>query len=199
MLAAIPSVILGLWGILVLVPAVRSFDEWVLDNFGKDIPLLSGPPFGIGFLTAGIILSIMILPIITSLSREMIRAVPKDQSEAMLALGATRWEAIRGAVLPYCRSGLLGAIILGMARAMGETMAVAMVIGNSYDVTTDLFNSGSTISSWLAGHFGEASPGSVEEGALIELALVLLGMSLFVNILARLMVQRMSSGLRVRT
>ena len=132
MLAAIPSVIIGLWGLFVLVPFVRSpIESWLGSKLGF-LPLFQGPPFGVGFLAAGIILAIMVIPIITAVSRDAMRAVPDQQREAMLALGATRWEMIRRAVLPYCRSGLVGAIILGLGRALGETMAVTMVIGNAY-------------------------------------------------------------------
>jgi len=193
MLAAIPSVIIGLWGIFVLVPFVRSpVETWLGSNLGF-LPLFDGPPFGVGFLAAGIILAIMIIPIITATSRDIIRAVPDNQQEAMLALGATRWEAIKGAVLPYCRSGLLGAVILGMGRALGETMAVTMVIGNAYGITTSLFAPGNTIASKIASEFNEAS-GDVYIGSLVELALILLAISLIVNVLARFLVWRISRG-----
>lgn len=192
MIAAIPSVILGLWGIFVLVPFVRSIEKWLGDDLGS-VPLFHGPPFGVGFLAAGMILAIMIIPIITAISRDIIRAVPANQSEAMLALGATPWEAIRGAVLPYCRSGLLGAVILGMGRALGETMAVTMVIGNAYRITPSLFSPGNTIASKIANEFNEAS-GDVYIGSLVELALILLGISLIVNVLARLLIWRITHG-----
>ena len=139
------------------------------------LPFFQGPPFGLGFLSAGIILAIMIIPIITAISRDAMKAVPDDQREAMLALGATRWEMIKKAVLPYCRSGLVGAIILGLGRALGETMAVTMVIGNSYKLTASLFSPGATIASKIASQFGEASSG-VFVGSLIELALILFGL-----------------------
>jgi phosphate transport system permease protein len=193
MLAAIPSVILGLWGVFVLVPFVRSpMETWLGDHLGF-IPLFHGPLFGVGFLAAGIILAIMIIPIITATSRDIIGAVPSSQSEAMMALGATRWEAINGAVLPYCRSGLLGAVILGMGRALGETMAVTMVIGNAYRITPSLFAPGNTIASKIANEFNDAS-GDVWIGSLVELALILLAISLIVNVLARLLVWRMTRG-----
>lgn len=193
LLAAVPSVILGLWGIFVLVPFVRSPIETTLGDRLGFLPFFEGPPFGIGFLAAGMILSIMIIPIITATSREVIRAVPAHQYEAMLALGGTRWEAIRGAVLPYCRSGLVGAVILGMGRALGETMAVTMVIGEAYRVSPSLFSPGSTISSKIASEFNEAS-GEVYIGMLVKLALILLGISLAVNILARLLIRRYAGG-----
>jgi phosphate transport system permease protein len=193
MLAAIPSVIMGLWGLFVLVPFVRDTIEkgWVGRNLGF-MPLFQGPPFGLGFLAAGIILAIMVIPIITAMSRDVMRAVPGSQREAMLALGATRWEMIRRAVLPYCRSGLVGAVILGLGRALGETMAVTMVIGNKYILTPSLFSPGTTIASKIAGEFGEAT-GDVFIGSLVELALVLFAVTLLVNVIARLMVWRLTA------
>jgi phosphate transport system permease protein len=192
MLAAIPSVIIGLWGIFVLIPFVRNpVESWLGSKLGF-LPLFQGPPFGVGFLAAGLILAIMIIPIITAVSRDAMRAVPNQQREAMLALGATRWEMIRQAVLPYCRSGLVGGIILGLGRALGETMAVTMVIGNSYKLTASLFSPGTTIASKLASEFGEAS-GGVFIGSLIELALILFVVTLLVNVGARLLVWRMTT------
>jgi phosphate transport system permease protein len=192
MLAAIPSVIIGLWGLYVLVPFIRSpIETWLGGHLGF-LPLFRGPPFGVGFLAAGIILALMIIPIITAVSRDAIRAVPDHQREAMLALGATRWETIRRAVLPYCRSGLAGATILGLGRALGETMAVTMVIGNAYKLTPSLFSPGATIASKIASEFGEASSG-LFIGSLVELALVLFGITLLVNVVARLLVWRLTA------
>jgi phosphate transport system permease protein len=191
MLAAIPSVIIGLWGIYVLVPVIRNPVEIWLQNALGIIPLFQGPRYGVGFLSAGVILAIMIIPIITAICREAIKAVPQNQREAMLALGATRWEMINKTVLPYCRSGLVGAIILGLGRGLGETMAVTMVIGNGYLVTASLFSPGTTIASKIASSFSEAS--GLEVASLIELALILFVVTLVVNILARVMVWRMSS------
>jgi phosphate transport system permease protein len=192
MLAAIPSVIIGLWGLFVLVPFVRDpIEKWLGANLGF-IPLFQGPPFGLGFLAAGIILAIMVIPIITAMSRDVMQAVPSSQREAMLALGATRWEMIRGAVLPYCRSGLVGAVILGLGRALGETMAVTMVIGNKYVLTPSLFSPGTTIASKIAGEFGEAT-GNLFIGSLVELALVLFAVTMLVNVIARLMVWRLTA------
>jgi len=189
MLAAIPSVIIGLWGLFVMVPFIRDpIEKWLGSNLGF-LPFFQGPPFGVGFLSAGIILAIMIIPIITAISRDVMSAVPATQREAMLALGATHWEMITGAVLPYCRSGLVGAVILGLGRALGETMAVTMVIGNSYKLTLSLFSPGSTIASKVASEFSEAS-GDLYIGSLITLALVLFGITLVVNIIARLLVWR---------
>ena len=191
MLAAIPSVIIGLWGIFVLVPFMRPIERWLGGHLGF-IPLFHGQVFGIGFLTAGVILALMIIPIISAVSRDAIRAVPDHQREAMLALGATRWETIRRAVLPYCRSGLVGATILGLGRALGETMAVTMVIGNAYKLTPSLFSPGTTIASKIANEWGEASSGLLV-GSLVELALVLFAVTLLVNVVARLLVWRMTA------
>ncbi len=189
MLAAIPSVIIGLWGLYVMVPFIRDpIETWLGSNLGF-IPIFSGPPFGVGFLSAGIILAIMIIPIITAVSREVVAAVPLTQREAMLALGATRWEVITRSVLPFCRSGLVGGVILGLGRALGETMAVTMVIGNAYALTPSLFSPGATIASKIASEFNEAS-GDLYIGSLIELALVLFAITLLVNIIARLLVWR---------
>ena len=192
MLAAIPSVIIGFWGLFVLVPVIRSpVESWLGSNLGF-LPLFQGPPFGVGFLAAGIILAIMVIPIVTAVSRDAIRAVPDSQREAMLAVGATRWETIRQVVLPYCRSGLVGAVILGLGRALGETMAVTMVIGNSYRLTASLFSPGATIASKIASEFGEASSG-LFVGSLVELALILFAVTLLVNVVARLLVWRMTA------
>ena len=192
MLAAIPSVIIGLWGLFVLVPFVRTtLESWLGNKLGF-LPLFQGPPFGVGFLAAGIILAIMVIPIITAMSRDAMRAVPDQQREAMLALGAPRWEMIRKAVLPNCRSGLVGAIILGLGRALGETMAVTMVIGNSYTISSSLFSPGNTIASKIALEFSEASSG-VFVGSLVELALILFGITLVVNVIARVLLWRMTA------
>jgi phosphate transport system permease protein len=192
MLAAIPSVIIGLWGLFVLVPAIKPVEVW-LSNRLAFLPIFKGTILGgLSFFSAGIILTFMVIPIITAVSRDAIKAVPDTQREAMLALGATRWETIRRAVLPYCRSGLVGAIILGLGRALGETMAVTMVIGNADKLTAFLFSPGSTIASKIASNFGEASSG-ILIASLIELALILFGITLLVNVIARVLVWRMTS------
>ena len=191
MLAAIPSVIVGLWGLFVLVPVVRNpIESWLGTHLGN-LPFFTGPPFGFGFLAAAIILAIMIIPIITAMSRDVLRAVPSSQREAMLALGATRWETINKAVLPYGRSGLVGAVMLGLGRALGETMAVTMVIGNGYRLPLSLFSPATTVASKLASDFGESSGLSLS--SLIELALILFVITLAVNVVARLLVWRMTS------
>ncbi len=192
MLAAIPSVIIGLWGLFVLVPFVRvHIESWLGSKLGF-LPFFQGPPFGVGFLSAGIILSIMVTPIITAICRDAINSVPNEQREAMFALGATRWETIKHVVLPYCRSGLVGAVILGLGRALGETMAVTMVIGNNYSLTASLFSPGSTIASKIADEFNEAT-GDLFIGSLVGLALVLFAVTLVVNVAARFMVWKMAA------
>ncbi len=193
LLAAIPSVILGLWGIFVLIPWVRGSVEPALGRALGWTPLFSGPAYGIGMLAAGIILAIMVIPIISSVARDVMLAVPQDQREAMYALGATRWEMIRGAVLPYGRAGIIGAVILGLGRALGETMAVTMVIGNRPQIVASLFQPGYTIAAALANEFSEASS-SLYLSALIEMALVLFVMSLLVNAAARRLVSRVTSS-----
>lgn len=191
MLAAIPSVVFGLWGIYVMVPWVRDPVEMFLGDHLSFIPLFDGPPFGVGMLAAGMILAIMILPIITAIARDVILAVPSSQREAMLALGATKWEVISRAVLPYCRSGLVGAAILGLGRALGETMAVTMVIGKGYNITASLFQPASSAASTLASEFNEATY-DLYISALVELGLILMAITLLVNILARLLVWRIA-------
>jgi phosphate transport system permease protein len=192
MLAAIPSVIIGLWGLFVLVPAIKPVETWLSANFSF-IPIFNGTVLGgLSFFTAGIILSFMVIPIITAVSRDAIKAVPDSQREAMLAVGATRWETISWVVIPYCRSGLVGAVILGLGRALGETMAVTMVIGNADKLTAFLFSPGTTIASKIASNFSEASSG-VFIGSLVELALILFAVTLLVNVVARVLVWRMTS------
>lgn len=188
MLAAVPSVVWGLWGIFVLVPALRAtLFPWLQKGLGF-LPLFQGPIYGIGLLTSGIILAIMILPIVTSVSREVLRSVPNLQREAAYALGATRWEVTRIAVLSYARRGLFGAAVLGLGRALGETMAVTMVIGNMPFIGWSLFHPGSTLASVIANEFTEAD-GDLYLSSLFELGLVLLGVTILVNILAQLMVR----------
>ena len=187
MLAAVPSVVYGLWGIFVLVPWLR---DWVQPALGRTLgflPLFQGPPYGIGMLAAGLILSIMIVPYITAVSREVLLAVPGSQREAALGLGATRWETTRIAVLRYGRSGLMGAILLGLGRALGETMAVTMVIGNRPEVSVSLFAPGYTMASVLANEFTEATS-DLYVSALVEIGLLLLVVTVLVNGLARLLV-----------
>ena len=192
LLAAVPSVILGLWGIFVLAPWVRSAVEPALSAGLGWLPLFSGPQYGVGLLAAGIILAIMIIPIVSSVSRDVLRAVPAEQREAMYALGATRWEVISRAVVPYGRVGITGAVILGLGRALGETMAVTMVIGNRPQIPLSLFQPAYTIAAVLANEFSEATT-DLYLSALIEMALVLFAVSLIVNALARWLVARVTA------
>jgi phosphate transport system permease protein len=188
LLAAVPSVILGLWGIFVMVPWLRvHLFPWLRSAFGF-LPLFQGPIYGVSVLAGGIIIAIMILPIITSVSREILRSVPGLQREAAYALGATRWEVTRIAVLSYARKGLFGAIILGLGRALGETMAVTMVIGNRPEIAKSLFAPGYTLASVVANEFTEATT-DVYLNALFELGLVLLGLTIVVNALAQLLLK----------
>ncbi len=191
LLAAIPSVVYGLWGVFVLAPFLRdTVESWIADTFGW-IPFLAGPTYGIGLFSAGVILAIMILPTIISISREVIRSVPDSQREAMVALGATRWETIAKAVLPFARSGIVGAVILGLGRALGETMAVTMIIGNGQNVPTRLFDQAQTIASKIATTFNEATAG-LQVSSLIALGLILLVITILLNIVARLLVWRVA-------
>jgi phosphate transport system permease protein len=193
LLAAIPSVILGLWGIFVMVPWLRShLFPGLRDVFGF-LPLFRGPIYGVSMLAGGIIIAIMILPIITSIAREIFRQVPGLQREAAYALGATRWEVIRIAVLGYAKKGLWGALILGLGRALGETMAVTMVIGNRPDIAASLFAPGYTLASVIANEFAEATS-TIYLHALFEIGLVLLGITLLVNALAQLLIKTTGGG-----
>ena len=200
LLAAIPSVVIGLWGVFVLSPILRvTIEDWIAGSIGRVIPVFAGPSFGVGIFAAGVILAIMILPTIVSISREVINAVPTSQREAMLALGATRWETTTRAVLPYARSGIVGAVMLGLGRALGETMAVTMVIGNNPQVPTRLFDQGQTIASQIATTFSEASIG-LQTSSLIALGLTLLVMTIVLNVAARILVRRIAGdGVGVAT
>lgn len=191
MLAAIPSVILGLWGIFVMIPWLREYPfPWLRELFGWT-PFFTGPIYGPSMLAGGIIIAIMILPIITSVSREILRSVPNLQREAAYALGATRWEVTRIAVLSYARKGLFGAVILGLGRALGETMAVTMVIGNTPQIAASLFKPGYTLASVIANEFTEATT-DVYVAALFEIGLVLFGVTIVVNLLAQLLLKTMT-------
>ncbi len=193
LLAAIPSVVYGLWGIFVLVPWCRKVLEPFLNKWFGFIPLFQGPMFGIGMLSAGIILAIMVVPYISSVSREVMLAVPYTQREAALALGSTKWEAIRMGVLRYCSSGILGAVILGLGRAIGETMAVTMLIGNTPQIKASIFEPAHTMASVIANEFSEATS-TMYLSVLIQIGLVLLVISLLVNIAARLLVWTVAKG-----
>lgn len=186
LLASIPSVVYGLWGIFVLAPWLRTTVQPILGALFGFLPFFQGPAYGVGMLAAGIILAIMVAPLISGVSREVLMAVPNSQREAALALGATRWEAIRIAVLSYGRSGIIGAIILGLGRALGETMAVTMVIGNRPEIAASLFAPGYTMASVIANEFTEATS-DFHLAALIEIGLLLFGVTIIVNTLARLL------------
>jgi len=193
MLAAVPSVIFGLWGIFVLIPWLRDhLFQWLKHTLGF-LPLFQGPIYGVSMLAGGIIVAIMILPIVTSISREILRSVPDLQREAAYALGATHWEVIRVAVLSYARRGVFGAAVLGLGRALGETMAVTMVIGNRPEVSASLFAPGYTLASVIANEFTEATT-DLYLNALFELGLVLFVLTVVVNILAQLMLRTLTGG-----
>jgi len=193
MLAAVPSVIWGLWGIFVLVPWLRTSVYPLLQKTLGFLPFFRGPIYGIGMLTGGVIVAIMILPIVTSVSREVLRSVPNLQREAAYGLGATRWEVTRIAVLSYARRGLFGAAVLGLGRALGETMAVTMVIGNTPQIAASLFAPGYSLASVIANEFTEATT-PLYLNALFELGLVLLGLTIFINVLALVMVRAITSA-----
>ncbi len=194
LLAAVPSVILGLWGIFVMVPWLREhLFPWLRATFGF-LPMFQGPIYGVSLLAGGMIIAIMILPIITSVSREILRSVPDLQREAAYALGATRWEVTRIAVLSYAKKGLLGAVILGLGRALGETMAVTMVVGNRPEIAASLFAPGYTMASVVANEFTEATTDIYLSG-LFEIGLVLLGVTVLVNALAQLLLKAFSGPL----
>ena len=193
LLAAIPSVIYGLWAIFVLVPLMSGYVEPFLGKTLGWTGLFTGAPYGIGMLAAGIILAVMIIPIISSIAREVLMVVPQHQREAVLALGATRWEMIRVGVLRNARAGIVGGIILGLGRALGETMAVTMVIGNRPDIAKSLFAPGYTMASVLANEFSEAT-GDTYLSALVEIGLALFVVTIIVNALAQLLVWTVTRG-----
>ena len=193
LLAAIPSIVYGLWGVFVLVPLVRKL-EVLTPAWARKLPLFSGPPLGVGMLSAALILAVMVIPFTSSVAREVLKAVPVTQREAAYALGATRWEAILVA-LRYGRTGILGAVILGLGRAIGETMAVTMVIGNSPTVTPSLFAPQYTMAAVIANEFTEAAD-DLYLSALIEIGLVLFAITLVINILSRLLIWSVNREVR---
>jgi phosphate transport system permease protein len=197
LLAAIPSVVYGLWAVFKLVPLLRDYVNPLLIKLFGWTGLFSGPNMGIGMVAAGVILAIMILPLISSLTREVMSAVPHSQREAVLALGATRWEMIRMGVLRNARIGIVGSIILGLGRALGETMAVTMVIGNTPQIAKSLLATGTSMASVIANEFNEASD-DLYRSALIEIGLALFVVTILVNILARLLVWGVTRGAPAR-
>jgi phosphate ABC transporter permease protein PstC len=198
LLAAVPSVVYGLWGIFVLIPKLKPAEQWFADAFGF-LPFVGGNVAGPNYFIAGLILAIMILPIVSAISREVMSTVPPDLKEASLALGATRWEMIRMAVLPYSRSGITGAAMLGLGRAIGETIAVTLVIGNSPTIGKQLFDQGYTLAAVIANEFGEAANDKVHAGALIAAGLVLFILTLIINAAARALVRRAEKSARPPT
>ncbi len=195
LLAAVPSIVYGLWGIFVLVPIVRRAEiltpEWL-----RSVPLFTGPPLGVGMLSAALILAIMVIPFISSVAREVLRAVPQAQREAAYALGATRWEAIRMAMF-YARTGIIGAVMLGFGRALGETMAVTMLIGNSPQISWSLYAPQYTMAAVIANEFSEATS-DLYVNALVEIGLVLFAITLVINAISRLLIWSMNRQPRTR-
>jgi phosphate transport system permease protein len=194
LLAAIPSIVYGLWGIFVLVPMIRAIEVGLPDSL-RDIPLFSGPPLGVGMLSAALILAVMVIPFTSSVSREVLKAVPPAQREGAYALGATRFEAIRTSLF-YARTGIVGAIMLGFGRALGETMAVTMVIGNNPKISASLFAPQYTMAAVIANEFTEAAD-PLYLAALVEIGLVLFVMTLIVNSLSRLLIWSMTRSVMV--
>src|SRR3954451_8323011 len=189
LLAAVPSIVYGLWGIFVLIPTLRPAEQWFSDTFAF-LPFIGGNVAGPNYFIGGLILAIMILPIVSAISREVITTVPQDHKEAALALGATRWEMIRMAVLPYSRAGIMGAAMLGLGRAIGETIAVTLVVGNAPQIGSHLFDQGYTLAAVIANEFGEAAATPIHRSALIAAGLVLFVLTLIVNAIARYYVVR---------
>ncbi len=190
LLAAIPSVVYGLWGIFVLVPAMRAFEKFLYTHLGF-VPFFNSEPYGIGVLTAIVILCIMIIPYSLSIVREVFRLIPKDQSEAGYALGATKWEVISKIKIPYIRSGIFAGIGLSLGRALGETMAVTMVIGNRNAIPKTLFDPANTLASVIANEFSEATS-SLHTSSLIELGLILFIITFITNLVMRLILRKIS-------
>lgn len=203
LLAAVPSVVYGLWGIFVLLPILRPIQAWLSEHwsvlhlpiFGEvQIPFFQGAAYGYSMMAGALILAIMVLPFITAISRDVIGAVPAQQREASYGLGATQWEVISGPVLKYARSGIMGAIILALARALGETMAITMLIGNGREASLSLLAAGNTLASALANQFNEAAGPQLP--ALLNLALVLFVITIIVNACARLLIWNMARGVK---
>jgi phosphate ABC transporter permease protein PstC len=189
LLAAVPSVVYGLWGVFFLIPKLKPAEQWFADTFSF-LPFVGGSVAGPNYFIGGLILAIMILPIVSAISREVMTTVPVEHKEAALALGATRWEMIRMAVLPYSRSGVTGAAMLGLGRAIGETIAVTLVIGNAPQIGHSLFSQGYTLAAVIANEFGEAAANPIHRAALIAAGLVLFVLTLAINGAARGLVVR---------
>jgi phosphate ABC transporter permease protein PstC len=198
LLAAVPSVVYGLWGVFVLIPHLKGFQQSLANTFSF-VPFVGGTVAGPSYFIAGLILAIMILPIVSAIAREVIATVPSEHKEAALALGATRWEMIRTAVLPYSRSGIVGGAMLGLGRAIGETIAVVLVIGNSPSLGHSIFQQGYTLAAVIANEFGEAASTPVHSSALFAAGLVLFVLTLLVNVIARRFVIRGARSMRSKT
>ncbi len=196
LLAAVPSVIYGLWALVILAPFLQKYIEIPLHNSLGFIPLFGGTPLQTSFFTAGVILAIMIIPTMSAVSRDVLNAVPNSQREAMYSLGATDWEVTQKSVLPFARSGIFAAFVLGLGRAVGETMAVTMVIGNTPNITANLFSGGYSLASLIANQLGEAQ--GLFRSAIIEIALILFFVALIINVFARLLLWRTTRGTQVK-
>jgi phosphate transport system permease protein len=194
LLAAVPSVVYGLWGIFVMIPVLQKVQGGIALSKLSVLPIFAGAPTGYSMMAGALVLSIMILPIITAVSRDVISNVPATQREAAFGLGATHWEAVKGPILRSARSGIMGAVILGLARALGETMAITMVIGNGKDASLSLLAPANTLASILANQFAEAS--GLQMPSLMYIALVLFGVAILVNAIARLLLWNMSRGMK---
>ena len=196
-LAAIPSIVYGLWGSFVLAPFLRNYIEpWLGRNLGF-LPFFQGPPFGLDLLAAGIILAVMSIPVITAVAREVLETVPDGQREPLIAMGATPWEVVRIGVIPYARDGIIGAFTLGLGKAIGETMAVTMVIGNEPKISASLFSPAHSMTSVIVNEFAQAT-GTLHLSSLIHIGLLLFGLTLLVNVLARLLIYQMSWRVKKR-
>ena len=193
LLAAVPSVVYGLWGFFVLIPKLRPAEQWFADHFSF-LPFVGGHVAGPNYFIAGLILAIMIIPIVSAITREVMATVPSDHKEGALALGATRWEMIRTAILPYSRAGIAGASMLGLGRAVGETIAVTIVIGNAPAIGHQIFDQGYTLAAVIANEFGEAAADPLHRAALIAAGLVLFVLTLVINLIARRYVVRAERG-----
>lgn len=197
LLAAVPSVIYGLWGLVVLVPFMRVYVEPALKSTLGFLPIFSGSPIGTDLLTAGVILAIMIIPTISAVSRDVLNAVPNSQREAMYSIGATDWEVVRKAVLPYAKSGIFGATILGLGRAVGETMAVTFVVGNNPNLPTSILSPAYTLTSLIVNQLGTTTS-PLASSAIVEVGLLLFVVALVINFFARVLVWRMGRGAKAR-
>jgi phosphate transport system permease protein len=195
LLAAVPSVIYGLWGLLVFSPILKTYVEEPLHIHLGFLPIFATPPFGLDYFTAGVVLAVMIIPTIAAITRDVFNAVPNSQREAMYALGATNWETISKSVIPYSRSGILGAVILGLGRAVGETMAVTMLIGNAVYIGPSLFHPGYSLTSIIANDYFETTT-PLFQSSMVEIALVLFLVALLINVFARLLIWRLRRNVK---